>query len=112
MLELHKQATTTVSTSLMNKALMAAAADRAPSARRKVGLPRLYYGTQVATNPPTLLLFVNNPSAFDENYQRYLVNRLRDLLPFSEVPIRLLLRSHHTKAIGPAQGTDRIRQNG
>jgi predicted GTPase len=30
----------------------------------------------------------------DDNYQRFFVNRLRDLLPFSEIPIRILLRPH------------------
>ena len=59
-----------------------------------MGLPKIYYGTQVAVNPPTLLLFVNNPDAIDENYRRYLINRLRDVLPYSEVPIRLLIRHH------------------
>jgi len=92
--ELHKQADTTIRTSIVNKALKIITEERVPSARKKVGLPRIYYGTQVATAPPTLLLFVNNPSAIDENYQRFLVNRLRELLPFSEVPIRLLLRHH------------------
>ncbi len=89
---LHKQACATVSTAQLNKALTAITSERTPSARRKVGLPKIYYGTQVAQAPPTLLLFVNNPSYLDENYQRFLINRLRDLLPFAEVPIRLLLR--------------------
>jgi GTP-binding protein len=92
--ELHKQATTKVSTARINRALKAVTDERAPSARRKAGLPRIYYGTQVATQPPTLMLFVNNPDAIDENYRRFLINRLRDLLPFAEVPIRLLVRHH------------------
>jgi GTP-binding protein len=93
--QLHKQVNTTVSTAQLNKAVKAITSERAPSVRRKVGLPKIYYGTQVADNPPTLLLFVNNPDFIDENYRRFLINRLRDLLPFSEVPIRLLLRHHH-----------------
>ncbi len=95
-MELYKQSSTIVKTSVLNQALQDITGERAPSARRKVGLPRIYYGTQVATNPPTLLLFVNKPSAIDENYQKFLINRLRELLPFAEVPIRLLLR-HHRK---------------
>ena len=91
---LFKQAGTTISTSKINKAIRHIVDERVPSARHKVGLPRIYYGTQVGTNPPTLLLFVNNPSMIDENYRRFLLNRLRDILPFSEVPIRLLLRHH------------------
>jgi len=89
---LYKQAHAAVTTGQLNKALTAITAERTPSARRKVGLPKIYYGTQVAQSPPTLMLFVNNPSFLDENYQRFLINRLRDLLPFPEVPIRLLLR--------------------
>jgi len=94
-INLFKQVNTTVSTSKLNKALESITAQRVPSARRKVGLPRIYYGTQVATKPPTLLLFVNDPASIDENYRRFLINKLRDILPFSEVPIRLLLRHHH-----------------
>lgn len=95
--QLHKQDTTTVSTSKLNKAVNAITDQRAPSVRTKVGMPRIYYTTQVSTQPPTLMLFVNNPSKIDENYQRFLINRLRDLLPFAEVPIRILLR-HHRKS--------------
>ena len=91
---LHKQAGTTVPTAKLNKALLEITTKRAPSARQKVGLPKIYYGTQVASYPPTLLLFVNHPDAIDENYRRYLINRLRDLLPYPEVPIRLLIRHH------------------
>jgi GTP-binding protein len=92
--QLYKQSTTSVSTGRLNKALNLVTSQRAPSARRKTGLPRIYYGTQVGTQPPTLLLFVNNPSAIDDNYRRYLISHLREILPFSEVPIRLLLRHH------------------
>jgi GTP-binding protein len=92
--QLHKQATTRVTTGQLNRAVKTITAERVPSARRKVGLPRVYYSTQVATTPPTIVLFVNNPSMIDDNYQRFFVNRLRDLLPFSEIPIRILLRPH------------------
>ncbi|MCP4710529.1 MAG: ribosome biogenesis GTPase Der, partial [Planctomycetes bacterium] len=89
---LYKQAHATVTTGQLNKAITAITAERTPSARHKIGMPKIYYGTQVSQSPPTLMLFVNNPSFLDENYQRFLINRLRDLLPFPEVPIRLLLR--------------------
>jgi GTP-binding protein len=102
---LYKQSNAAVTTSQINKALEAITSERAPSARRKVGLPKIYYGTQVANNPPTLMLFVNDPAKIDENYQRFLINRLRDLLPFAEVPIRLLLRHHHeSKDKGKPEG--------
>jgi predicted GTPase len=39
-------------------------------------------------------MFVNNPELFEENYRRFIIGRLRELLPVEEVPIRLLARSH------------------
>jgi predicted GTPase len=39
-------------------------------------------------------MFVNNPRLFDDNYRRFIIGRLRNLLPIGEVPIRLLARSH------------------
>jgi len=93
--ELHKQVNATVRTTELNSAIQAVMQVRTPSAKKGSSLPRIYYGTQVASRPPTLLLFVNNPGAFDENYQRYLLNRFRQTLPFSEVPVRLLFRHHH-----------------
>jgi hypothetical protein len=38
------------------------------------------------------VLFVNNPDYFDDSYQRFMVNRFRELLPYAEVPIRLQIR--------------------
>ncbi|MCF7958495.1 MAG: ribosome biogenesis GTPase Der [Phycisphaerae bacterium] len=91
-IHMYKQSNFKVTTGQLNKAIQSITAERAPSARKKIGLPRIYYATQVAINPPTLLLFVNKPDYIDENYQRFLINRLRDLLPYSEIPIRLFLR--------------------
>jgi GTP-binding protein len=61
---------------------------------KKKGRPKLYYATQVAVNPVTILLFVNRPELFEENYRRFITNRLRTMLPIEEVPIRLLARPH------------------
>lgn len=99
--QLHKQVNTTVTTAQLNQAIMAITAERTPSVRHKIGLPKVYYATQVSTCPPTILLFVNNPSKFDENYRRFMINRLREILPFAEVPIRLMLRHHHASAAAP-----------
>jgi hypothetical protein len=48
--------------------------------------------TQVAANPPTIVLFTNGPDLFDRTYQRYLVKTLRDNFPFGDVPIKMYLR--------------------
>ena len=53
--------------------------------------PKVYYATQVASAPPTIVLVCNNPTAFAPDYRRYLLSFLREELPFDEVPIKLYL---------------------
>ncbi|HKX46696.1 MAG TPA: hypothetical protein VJP77_08325, partial [Planctomycetota bacterium] len=55
-------------------------------------LVRLRYATQVDRRPPTFVLFVNDKHLIGKDYLRYLENRLRAELPFSEVPVRIVLR--------------------
>jgi GTP-binding protein len=95
--ELHKQANTQISTGELNRAFEIIKEERTGSARRKTGFPKFYYATQIAVNPITILMFVNDPRLFDDNHKRYIVGRLRTLLPISEVPIRLLVRSHRNR---------------
>ena len=90
--ELFKQATTWISTGKLNRAFEAIKETQAGSS--KIGSPKIYYATQVAINPVTILMFVNKPELFDESYRRFVVSRLSDLLPIAEVPIRLFVRAH------------------
>ncbi len=92
-IELFKQATSHITTGELNRAFEIIQAERAGGGKQNKW-PKLYYATQIAVNPITILMFVNDPALFDENYQRFIVGRLRSLLPISEVPIRLLARSH------------------
>ena len=54
--------------------------------------PKIYYSTQVGIQPPTLVMFCNEPAAISVPYQRYLLGAVRDQLHFEEVPIKLYLR--------------------
>lgn len=91
---MHEQASTRLSTSQLNQAVEEILSLRGPSSptTQKV---KVYYATQIDTHPPTLVLFVNNPDLITEEYRRFFVRQLRERLPFSEVPIRLHVRSHH-----------------
>jgi len=94
-IELFKQATMWIPTAKLNKAFELIKEEKVGTAQgKKKGRPRLYYATQVAVNPVTLLMFVNKPGLFEENYRRFITNRLRSMLPVEEVPIRLLARAH------------------
>lgn len=50
---------------------------------------KIHYATQVAINPPVFTFFCNAPDMIDENYRRYLENRLREAYPLEGTPIRL-----------------------
>ncbi|MCP4249530.1 MAG: ribosome biogenesis GTPase Der [bacterium] len=90
---LYKQGQERVTTGQLNNALAEVTALRGPTARRGRRSPKIYYGTQVGTSPPTLVMFVNNPALINQNYERFLLNRLRERLPFGEIPIRLTFRA-------------------
>jgi GTP-binding protein len=92
--EVFKQTTTWITTGRLNKAFEAIKAESMSAGKRGGGHPKIYYATQVAVNPVTILMFVNKPELFDENHRRFIIGRLRELLPISEVPIKLLARAH------------------
>ncbi|MFN2196105.1 MAG: ribosome biogenesis GTPase Der [Anaerolineales bacterium] len=54
---------------------------------------KIYYGTQVRSDPPTFLLYVNDPKLAHFSYRRFLENQLRASYPFSGTPIRLVLKA-------------------
>ena len=56
------------------------------------GRLKILFSNQVAVNPPTFVMFCNNPSFAHFSYTRYLENRLRDSFDFSGTPISILYR--------------------
>jgi len=54
---------------------------------------RIYYGTQVRSEPPTFLLYCNDPTLGHFTYLRYLENQIRKEYPFVGTPIRLVLKA-------------------
>ncbi len=53
---------------------------------------KIYYGTQVRSDPPTFMIYVNNPKLAHFTYLRYLENRFRAYHPFLGTPIRFVLK--------------------
>ncbi len=89
--EMFEQSATRVSTGQLNRMVRTLIDTRAPS-NRMGRQAKVYYVAQVRTNPPTIALVVNDPDLFSHNYERFLMNRFREELPFAEVPIRLIIR--------------------
>jgi GTP-binding protein len=95
---LFKQAHERLTTGQLNKVVRQILEQQHPSSptgRRA----KVFYATQTDVSPPTIVLFVNNPEYVNENYQRFMINRFRELLPFAEVPIRLVIRGR-VKGVG------------
>jgi len=79
-------------TSNLNRILLRAQDQHAPSS--KTGrILRIYYGAQVRCDPPTFMLFVNDPKLAHFTYLRYIENQLRKEYPFTGTPIRLVLKA-------------------
>ncbi len=87
---LFKQARERVSTGVLNRLINAAVERHAPAMHQN-RRPKIYYATQVAAEPPTIVLMCNDPKGFTNDYRRYLLGVIRDHLPFAEVPIKLYL---------------------
>jgi GTP-binding protein len=99
---LYKQTSRRVSTGDLNRVLREALAQQPPPMRHN-RRPKVIYGTQVGTNPPTFVLFTNGPELFDQTYQRYLIKWFRDQLGFGDVPMKLYLRHKHREDEVPSE---------
>ncbi|MCU0891556.1 MAG: ribosome biogenesis GTPase Der [Sandarakinorhabdus sp.] len=80
-----------VSTGALNR-WFEAALDRNPPPAPKGTRIKLRYVTQVATRPPSFVVFGNRTDALPASWQRYLANSLADDLDFRGLPIRLNFR--------------------
>ena len=89
---LHKQARSRVSTADLNR-LVRAAVEHNPPPLANHHRPKIYYATQVGVEPPTVVMFCNEPQWFSSPYRRYLLGVMRDKL---EVPIKLHLRKRES----------------
>lgn len=55
---------------------------------------KINYVTQAQTNPPTFVLFCNDPALMHFSYLRYLENKLRESIDFKGTPIKFILRGN------------------
>ncbi|PKK95912.1 MAG: ribosome biogenesis GTPase Der [Tenericutes bacterium HGW-Tenericutes-4] len=67
----------------------------------KAGKPlKILFATQVATKPPTFVIFVNDEKLVHFSYERYLENSLRRALPLEGTPINIIFRNRKNDEIG------------
>jgi GTP-binding protein len=85
-----------LSTSKINRILRQAQEQHASPSKAGKHL-KIYYGTQVRTDPPTFLIFVNDPKLVHFTYKRFLENRFRETHGFLGTPIRLVFKPRKSK---------------
>ncbi len=80
-----------IKTALINDCIIDAVLLNEPKEYKGVQL-KIYYTSQVAVNPPTFVLFVNDTECIHFSYYRYLENKIRESFDFTGTPIKLILR--------------------
>jgi GTPase len=58
---------------------------------------KMFYGTQVRSDPPTFMIYVNDPKLAHFSYRRYLENQLREEYSFLGTPIRIVMKGRREK---------------
>jgi GTP-binding protein len=91
-LQVQEERLVRIPTSQLNQVLQKAQ-DKHPAPSHAGRQLRIYYATQVRSDPPTFLIYVNDPKLSHFSYKRYLENQLRETYPFLGTPIRLVLRA-------------------
>jgi len=81
-----------LSTSQINRVL-AQAQDRQPPPTHAGRMLKILYGTQVRSDPPTFLIYVNDYKLVHFTYQRFLENQLRQEHGYVGTPIHLVFKN-------------------
>jgi GTP-binding protein len=86
-----------IATSDLNRMMQAALEQHPPPSRGGTEV-KLYFLSQIRTDPPTFAIQVNNPKLVHFTYLRFLENQLRGRYGFLGTPVRIVLRKHDRKS--------------
>lgn len=87
----HDASLLRIQTNVLNEVIMDAQLMTPPPTRNGKQL-KIYYASQFATAPPTIVLFVNDPELLHFSYKRFIENTLREAFGFEGTTIRILAR--------------------
>ncbi len=94
--EIYELALTRIQTSELNQILERAFHRKPPPVYR--GQPiKLFFATQIAQKPPTIVLFMNHPGKINFSYERYIKNSIRKHYPFPGSDIKIFMRKRTEK---------------
>lgn len=89
--EVHDSCCMRIMTNVLNDVILDAQMMNPPKPHLGKQL-KIYYASQVSVEPPTVVLFVNDPELLHFSYSRYIENKLREAFGFVGTPIRIIAR--------------------
>ena len=89
--QIHEEQQKRIPTRQLNLFLEDVVARQSPAAPQGKEI-KLNYCSQVAVEPPVIVVFTNYPELIKTAYKRYLENRFREMFGFEGVPIRITFR--------------------
>jgi GTP-binding protein len=90
-LQVQEERLARITTAMVNR-ILREAQDKHPAPSHAGRQLKIFYGSQVRTNPPTFLLHVNDTKLFHFSYERFLENTLRENYGFLGTPIKLVAK--------------------
>jgi GTP-binding protein len=95
-LQVQEERLARLTTSKINQVIHNAQ-DAHPAPSLKGRQLKMFYGTQVRSDPPTFMIYVNDPKLAHFSYRRYLENQFRAEYGFLGTPIRIVMKGRREK---------------
>ena len=95
-IEIQKERTKQVQTSLLNRIINEASLINPPTSIKGKFL-KIYYSTQSKVAPPTFTIFINSKKLLQDSYKRYLTKKIREAFGFFGTPVRMLFKEKGDK---------------
>jgi GTP-binding protein len=89
-LKIQEERLARLSTSALNRIIQRAQDMHTPSRAGRVF--KMYYGTQVRSDPPTFLIYCNEPKLVHFSFERFVENNIRAEYPFTGTPIQIIFK--------------------
>ena len=90
-LQVQEERLARLTTSALNK-IIHDAQDAHPHPTHAGRALKMFYATQVRSDPPTFMIYVNEPTLMHFSYLRYLENQIRETHHFLGTPIRIVTK--------------------
>lgn len=94
--EVHEASNYRIPTADLNQVLNSAMTRKPPPVYRGQPL-KLFFATQIGTQPPTFILFFNHPDKLRQSYIRFLKGVIRKYYPFEGCDLKLIVRKRTPK---------------